>query len=217
MRLYPNGTLAAHVLGGASFGAEGVNSAEVIGTAGLEKALDARLRDPAQAGEPLTLSLDLTLQAAVEEVLGAGMRMMNAKGAAAILMDVHTGEILAMASLPDFDPNDRPAVALSGDPADSPLFNRAVQGVYELGSTFKIFAVAQAMDLGLVNPETHVDANAPMHWGKYKIKEFDNHNYGPLHVGDRHHRQVVQRRHRPYRPDDRRRAAAGVSEVAGPA
>ena len=179
MRLYPNGTLAAHVLGGASFGAEGVNSAEVIGTAGLEKALDDRLRDPAQSSTPLTLSLDLTLQANVEEVLGAGMRMMNAKGAAAILMDVHTGEILALASLPDFDPNDRPAVALTGDPSDSPLFNRAVQGVYELGSTFKIFAVAQALDLGLVNPETHVDTNAPMRWGKYKISEWDNHNYGP--------------------------------------
>ncbi len=179
MRLYPNGTLAAHVLGGASFGAEGVNSAEVIGTAGLEKALDDRLRDPAQSSTPLTLSLDLTLQANVEEVLGAGMRMMNAKGAAAILMDVHTGEILALASLPDFDPNDRPAVALTGDPSDSPLFNRAVQGVYELGSTFKIFAVAQALDLGLLNPETHVDTNAPMRWGKYKISEWDNHNYGP--------------------------------------
>ena len=179
MRLYPNGTLASHVLGGASFGAEGVDSAEVIGTAGLEKALDARLRDPALSSTPLTLSLDLTLQAAVEEVLAAGMRMMNAKGAAAILMDVHSGEILSIASLPSFDPNDRPPVPLTGDPSDSPLFNRAVQGVYELGSTFKIFAVAQALDLGLVNPETHVDTNAPMHWGKYKISEWDNHNYGP--------------------------------------
>ena len=180
MRLYPNGNLAAHVLGGAAFGAEGVDSAEVIGTAGLEKDLDTRLRDPAQASTPVTLSLDLTLQANVEEVLAAGMRMLNAKGAAAILMDVHTGEILSLASLPDFDPNDRPAVALTGDASDSPLFNRAVQGVYELGSTFKIFAVAQAMDLGLVNPETLVDANAPMQWGKFKISEWNNHNYGPL-------------------------------------
>ncbi len=180
MRLYPNGNLAAHVLGGAAFGAEGVDSAEVIGTAGLEKELDTRLRDPAQASTPVSLSIDLTLQANVEEVLAAGMRMLNAKGAAAILMDVHTGELLALASLPDFDPNDRPAVALTGDPSDSPLFNRAVQGVYELGSTFKIFAVAQAMDLGLVNPETLVDADAPMHWGKFKISEWDNHNYGPL-------------------------------------
>ena len=182
MRLYPNGTLAAHVLGGTSFGAEGVHSAEVIGVAGIEKALDARLRDPAQGGTPLQLALDLSVQATIEEVLGAGMTMLNAKGAAAILMDVRTGEIIAMASLPTFDPNDRPnaLVDKSAEPGDSPLFNRAVQGVYELGSTFKIFAVAQAMELGLVNPDTLVDANAPMTWGKHKIKEFENHNYGPL-------------------------------------
>ncbi|MDZ4095967.1 MAG: penicillin-binding protein 2 [Paracoccaceae bacterium] len=180
MRLYPNGRLAAHLLGGASFGAEGVSSAEVIGTAGVEKALDARLRDPAQVATPLVLSLDLTVQAAIEEVLGAGMKMMNAKGAAAVLMEVRTGEVVALASLPDFDPNDRPQPLVTGDPGDSPLFNRAVQGVYELGSTFKIFAVAQAMDLGLVTPETMVDANSPMYWGKFRIKEFEGHNYGPL-------------------------------------
>jgi cell division protein FtsI (penicillin-binding protein 3) len=182
MRLYPNGTLAAHVLGGTSFGAEGVHSAEVIGVAGIEKALDARLRDPAQGGKPLTLSIDLTLQSTIEEVLAAGMGMLNAKGAAAILMDARTGEILALASLPTFDPNDRPnpLVDKNAEPGDSPLFNRAVQGVYELGSTFKIFAVAQAMELGLVNPQTLVDANAPMIWGKHKIKEFEGHNYGPL-------------------------------------
>jgi cell division protein FtsI (penicillin-binding protein 3) len=182
MRLYPNGTLAAHVLGGTSFGAEGVHSAEVIGTAGIEKALDARLRDPAQGGKPLTLSIDLSLQATIEEVLAAGMGMLNAKGAAAILMDARTGEILALASLPTFDPNDRPApiVDKNAEPGDSPLFNRAVQGVYELGSTFKIFAAAQAMELGLVTPDTMVDANAPMQWGKHKIKEFENKNYGPL-------------------------------------
>ena len=180
MRLYPNGHLAAHVLGGASFGAEGVHSAEVIGTAGVEKALDARLRDPGQVGTPLALSLDLTVQAATEEVLAAGMKMMNAKAATAVLMDVHNGEVLALVSLPDFDPNDRPLPLASGDAADSPLFNRAVQGVYELGSTFKIFAVSQAMELGLVTPESMVDAKAPMYWGKFKISEFENHNYGPL-------------------------------------
>lgn len=182
MRLYPNGTLAAHVLGGTSFGAEGVHSAEVIGVAGIERAMDVRLRDPAQGGKPLTLSVDLTLQSTIEEVLAAGMGMLNAKGAAAILMDARTGEILALASLPTFDPNDRPApiVDKTAEPGDSPLFNRAVQGVYELGSTFKIFAVAQAMELGLVDPETMVDANAPMQWGKHKIKEFEGKNYGPL-------------------------------------
>jgi cell division protein FtsI (penicillin-binding protein 3) len=180
MRLYPNGTLAAHVLGGASFGAEGVDSAEVIGTAGLEKFADARLRDPAQAGTPLVTSIDLTVQAAVEDVLASGITMMNAKGGAVILMDVNTGEIVALAAGPTFDPNDRPANPTKGDPSDSPLFNRAVQGIYELGSTFKIFAAAQAIEVGLVNPETLVDANAPMRYGKFTIKEFENHNYGPM-------------------------------------
>ena len=179
MRLYPNGHIAAHILGGSAFGNEGVDSAEVIGTAGIEKALDTRLRDPAQSNTPLQLSIDLTLQANVEEVLATAMKTLNAKGAAAILMDTHTGEVLAMASLPDFDPNDRPAPALTGDPSESPLFNRSVQGVYELGSTFKIFAVAQAMDLGLINENTEIDTKQPFFYDGFRINEFDNHNYSP--------------------------------------
>jgi cell division protein FtsI (penicillin-binding protein 3) len=180
MRLYPNGPLAAHILGGASFGAEGVASAEVIGTAGIEKALDLRLRDPAQAGTPLELSLDLTVQATVEEVLATGVTMYDAKGGAAILMDVKTGEIVSMASLPTFDPNDRPNPLAdpTAEPGDSPLFNRAVQGVYELGSTFKIFAAAQAMELGLVTPDTPINTSS-LTVGKKRFSEFDNHNYGP--------------------------------------
>ncbi|TRD17351.1 peptidoglycan D,D-transpeptidase FtsI family protein [Palleronia caenipelagi] len=185
MRLYPNGRLAAHVLGGTSFGKEGVSSAEVIGTAGIEMALDAELRDPSRESAPLELSVDMSVQAAMTEVLAGGVTMLNAKGAAGVLMDVHTGEVLAMASLPDFDPNDRPPLPIEGDPADSPLFNRAVQGVYELGSTFKIVAAAQAMELGLVNPNTKVNANAPLYWGKFKIGEYGGKNYGPtLSVSD---------------------------------
>ncbi len=176
MRLYPNGSLAAHILGGASYGREGVDSAEVIGVAGVERQFDTFLRDPANEGAPLQLSIDLTVQAAMEQVLSGGMSMMNAKGAAAVLMDVHTGEIVAMASLPDFDPNNRPQVLTKGDQSDSPLFNRAVQGVYELGSTFKIFAVSQALDLGLVNSTTMVDTRSPMAWGRFRISDF--HNYG---------------------------------------
>ena len=176
MRLYPNGAIASHVLGGATFGREGVRSAEVVGTAGVEKTFDTWLRDPANGGAPLQLSLDLTVQSTVEDVLYGGMKLMNAKAASAILMDVHTGEVVAMASLPDFDPNTRPAPLLKGSPGDSPLFNRAVQGVYELGSTFKVFAVAQALDLGLVSPDTLVDTKSPMVWGKYRIRDF--HNYG---------------------------------------
>ena len=177
MRLYPNGKLASHVLGGARFGEEDVTTAQLVGVAGVEKQFDGYLADPSNAGKPLTLSLDLTVQAASERVLYGGMRLMNAKGATSILMDVHTGEIVSMVSLPDFDPNDRPAPPTSGfDPSVSPLFNRAVQGLYELGSTFKIFAVAQAMDLGLVQPETLIDIRGPLRWGKFRITDF--HNYG---------------------------------------
>ncbi|MEQ5870258.1 penicillin-binding protein 2 [Sagittula sp. NFXS13] len=182
MRLYPNGPILSHVLGGASFGQEGVHSAEVIGTAGIERFFDKELRDPAREGVPLTLSIDLTVQAAAEEVLDAGMKLMNAKGAASVLMDVHTGEVISIVSLPDFDPNDRPRPAVQGRPSDSPLFNRAVQGVYELGSTFKIFAAIQAMQLDLVQPDTIIDTSPPFKVGGHRIGEFDNHNYGKISV-----------------------------------
>ena len=184
MRLYPNGSLAAHVMGGASFGKEGVSAAEVIGVAGVEKYFDDYLRDPANGQRPLELSLDLTVQAAAEQVLYGGMKLMNAKGATSVLMDAHSGEVISVVSLPDFDPNDRPRPATSGDQSDSPLFNRSVQGVYELGSTFKIFAAAQAVDLGLVSPSTIIDTSGPMKVGGFRIGEFRNKNYGKLSVAD---------------------------------
>ncbi len=175
MRLYPNGSVASHVLGGAGFGKEGVSAAEVIGVAGIEKQFDDYLRDPANGNAPLQLSLDLTVQAAAEQVLNGGMQLMGAKGATSILMDVHTGEVISVVSLPDFDPNDRPTPPTSGfDPSVSPLFNRAVQGVYELGSTFKIFTAAQAIDLGLVNTDTVVDTRGPLRWGRFAIRDFRN-------------------------------------------
>ena len=175
MRLYPNGRLAPHVLGGASFGREGVHSAEVIGTAGVERKFDDFLRDPALEGAPLRLSVDMTIQSAMRRVLFGGMKLMNAKAATAVLMKVETGEVVSMVSLPDFDPNTRPREAHKGDPSESPLFNRSVQGVYELGSTFKVFAAAQALELGLVNPNTVLDTKGPMVWGKHKIRDFNDH------------------------------------------
>ncbi|MEM8729752.1 MAG: penicillin-binding protein 2, partial [Pseudomonadota bacterium] len=184
MRLYPNGRLGAHILGGTQFGKEGVTAAEVIGIAGVEKQFDGYLRDPANGSKPLTLSLDLTVQAATERVLAGGMALMNAKGASAILMDVHTGEVVSVASLPDFDPNNRPRPPTQGDPSDSPLFNRAVQGVYELGSTFKIFTAAQAVDLGLAHAGTIVPTSGPFRIGGHTIREFQNKDYGPLSVSD---------------------------------
>ena len=184
MRLYPNGSLAAHIMGGASFGKEGVAAAEVIGVAGVEKYFDDYLRDPANGATPLELSIDLTVQAASERILYGGMKLMNAKGATSVLMDVHTGEVISVVSLPDFDPNDRPRPATTGDQSDSPLFNRSVQGVYELGSVFKIFTVAQAVDLGFVNPSTIIDTKGPMRVGGFNIGEFRNKNYGKLSVSD---------------------------------
>jgi cell division protein FtsI (penicillin-binding protein 3) len=176
MRLYPNGHLAAHVMGGAGFRNEAAEYAEIVGVGGVELTFDDRLRDPARANEPLELSIDLTIQATIERVLAGGMKLLNAKGAAAVLMDVRTGEVLSLVSLPDFDPNDRPLPLLEGDPEDSPLFNRAAQGLYELGSTFKIFTAALAMEEGVATPDTMIDTKGPLKWGKFTIRDF--HDYG---------------------------------------
>ncbi|EBA03035.1 penicillin-binding protein [Rhodobacterales bacterium HTCC2150] len=176
MRLYPNGKLAAHVLGGAGFGREDVHSAEVIGNAGVERTFDAFLRDPAQENAPLELAIDLSVQDTAERVLYGGMKLMNAKAASSVLMDVKTGEIISLVSLPDFDPNTRPNPKATLDAADNPLFNRAVQGVYELGSTFKLFTIAQALELGLMNKNTMIPTRGPLVWGKFKIRDF--HDYG---------------------------------------
>ena len=178
MRLYPNGSLAAHIMGGASYGREGVHAAEVIGVAGAEKYFDDDLRDPATGNKPLELSIDMTVQAASERILYGGMKLMNAKGATSVLMDVHTGEVISAVSLPSFDPNDRPHAAVTGDASDSPLFNRSVQGVYELGSVFKIFTAAQAIDLGIATADTVIDTSGPMKVGGFRIGEFHGKNYG---------------------------------------
>ena len=174
MRLYPNGSLAAHILGGAGYGQQGVTAAEIIGTAGIEYRMDSRLRDRELADEPLSLSIDLSVQGIVEEVLDNGITMLNARAGATVIMDAATGEIVAMASMPDFDPNDRPAPPVSGDPADHPLFNQAVQGMFELGSVMKSFAIAQALDMGLVTPETMIDTQGPLRIAGFQIRDFDD-------------------------------------------
>ena len=172
MRVYPAGREAAHVLGGAGFGQQGVRAAEIIGTAGVELRLDERLRDPARAHEPVRLSIDLRVQRAMADVLREGVARLNAKGAAGILMDARNGEIIAMVSLPDFDPNNRPPPPTSGHPEDHPNFNRAAQGLYELGSTFKTVTAAMMLEHGLVTPETMVDSSAPLVWGRFRIRDF---------------------------------------------
>jgi cell division protein FtsI (penicillin-binding protein 3) len=135
-RLYPQTTLAAHVLGYTDIDGHGV--------AGMERAMDGYLSDPATRGDPLVLSIDSRIQQALEAELLGAMTHFSAIGAAGIVMDVHTGEILAMTSLPQLNPND------AGNGPPEARFNRATLGVYELGSTFKPFTVAMAMDLGVV-------------------------------------------------------------------
>ncbi len=176
VRFYPNGQFAAHILGGARFGKEGVRSAELVGVAGVELQFDDYLRDPANDERPLQLSIDLTVQAAMRQVLAGGMDLMQAKAATGVLMEARTGRIISLVSLPDFDPNHRPRPPVSGDPADSPLFNRAAQGTYELGSTFKIFTAAQAIESGAATPDTMINTRGPLVWHNFKIKDF--HNYG---------------------------------------
>jgi cell division protein FtsI (penicillin-binding protein 3) len=135
-RLYPQTSLAAHVLGWTDMGGHGV--------AGMERVLDGRLRDPLTRGEPATLSIDTRVQAALESELAAAKDHFSAIGAAGLVLDIKTGEVLAMTSLPSMNPN------APGHAAVDAGFNRATLGVYELGSTFKPFTVAMAMDLGIV-------------------------------------------------------------------
>ena len=135
-RLYPQTTLAAHVLGYTDIDGHGV--------AGMERAFDKELSDAATRGEPLTLSIDSRIQQALEHELNDALKTFSAIGAAGVIMDVRNGEVLAMTSLPEINPN------LPGAAPPELRFNRATQGVYELGSTFKPFTVAMAMDSGLI-------------------------------------------------------------------
>lgn len=170
IRIYPAGALTGHLMGGVRPGREDVRYAELVGRGGLERFFDERLRDPALAGEPLRLSIDLTAQMALSEVLGAGIGRFEAKGGAAIVMSVTTGEIVAMVSLPDFDPN-QPPRAFTGAQALDPRFNRAAQGTYELGSTFKVLTAAMALDAGLVSADTLVDTKSRLGTRGYRIRD----------------------------------------------
>lgn len=135
-RLYPQTGLAAHVLGWTDFDGHGV--------AGMEKVLEPRLSDLSQRGTPVALSIDARVQASLETELAAAMAKFSAIGAAGVVMDIQTGEVLALTSLPQLNPNaPGQAMAEAG-------FNRATLGVYELGSTFKPFTVAMAMDSGII-------------------------------------------------------------------
>ncbi len=135
-RLYPQLSLAAHVVG--------FTDVDGKGNAGIERAFDERLSDPARRGQPIVLSISSRIQQALEHELNEAMTHFSAIGAAGVIMDIHTGELLAMTSLPQLNPN------AAGQGTPEARFNRATLGVYELGSTFKPFTVAMAMDAGVV-------------------------------------------------------------------
>lgn len=162
-RFYPQGAMASHVLG--------YVDDDGHGRVGMEAVLDKRLLDPAQRGKPAALSIDMRVQGALEDELHRGMLAVNAKGAAGIILDVDTGEVLALASLPGFDPNKIDEIGAGN------MFNRVTNQVYELGSTFKPLTVAAAIDAGVVTDlAKRYQANRPLAIGGFLIR--DSHPIG---------------------------------------
>lgn len=157
-RVYPYGNLLAHVLGYV-----GVDN---HGLAGLEKHFDTRLRDVARNRQPLALSVDVRLQALVREELQNAIEEYKAIGGAGIVMDIDSGEVLSMVSLPDFDPH-KP-----GKAGDQSRFNRVSLGSYEMGSTFKSFTMAMALDYGVATMSSRYDATNPLKVSTFTIQDF---------------------------------------------
>ena len=164
-RIYPQGTTGAHIVG--------YDSIDNAGLAGVERYFDQRL----QSGEAVQLSIDLRLQRMVEEELGRAVKKFSAIGATAVVMDVTNGEVLAMASLPTYDANKAKTIT------NEALFNRATLGVYEQGSTFKIFNTAMALDSGKVTPSSVFDATSPIKIDRFTIND-DHAQHRPLTVSE---------------------------------
>ncbi len=162
-RYYPQGSLGAHVLG--------YVDGEGNGHVGMEQVLEKQLLDPAQRGRPVALAIDMRVQGALEDELGRGMMETEAKGAAGIILDVDTGEVVALASLPSFNPN-------RSDMAYNDLvFNKVTNQVYELGSTFKPLTMAAAIDDGVITDlAVRYPSNRPLAIGGFQIR--DSHSFG---------------------------------------
>lgn len=165
-RFYPHAETAAHVLG--------LVNIDNAGTAGIEKHIDddglGTLQelglDMETELEPVALSIDSRVQAIVRDELRAAMERYSAIAAGAVVLDVHTGEVVAMASMPDYDPNN-PYNALDKD-----RLNRMSAGVFEMGSTFKAFTAAMALDSGKVTLNDTFDARKPIRIGGFAIDDF---------------------------------------------
>jgi cell division protein FtsI (penicillin-binding protein 3) len=165
-RFYPGGPTASHILG--------LTNIDNKGIAGIEKYIDDQgLADLQQAGlavasdlEPVRLSIDLRVQHIVRDEVVRAMERYHAIAAGAVVLNVKTGEVLAMASVPDFDPNN-PVNALDKD-----HLNRMSAGVYEMGSTIKSFTTAMALDSGKVTLNSRFDATRPITIGRQTIRDF---------------------------------------------
>ncbi|WP_420405968.1 peptidoglycan D,D-transpeptidase FtsI family protein [Nisaea sp.] len=154
-RIYPQGRLTAHIVGRAGF--------DDVGLSGIEKSHDSLLRD---GTESLRLSVDLRVQHILREELQTQIDAFDGIGAAGIVLDANSSEIVAMVSLPDFDPNRRDKIS------DDALFNRASLGVYEMGSTFKIFNTAMALDYGTTSLSGGYDASKPIRVARFTISDY---------------------------------------------
>ncbi len=154
-RVYPYGNLVSHVLGYCGVDRNGL--------AGFEKSYDMQMW---QSKEPIQISLDVRVQHVVRDQLIAAIEEFNCIAANATVIDVETGEVLAMVSLPDYDPN------MPNQNAKEATFNRNTLGVYEPGSTFKILNTAIALESGTANLDSTYDARFPVQIGHFKIDDF---------------------------------------------
>ncbi|MFM2045595.1 MAG: peptidoglycan synthetase FtsI [Pseudomonadota bacterium] len=162
-RIYPQGNLAAHVVG--------FSGIDNVGLMGIEQAFDQQLK---QTNQPLQLSIDVRLQHILRREILVTMEEFRAIGGAGMVMDIHTGEMLAMVSLPDFDPHSPPSPIAEQDL--DPRFNRNTLGVYEPGSTFKVFNTAMALESGKVRLHDSFDATRPIRIGRHSIADFKGKN-----------------------------------------
>jgi cell division protein FtsI (penicillin-binding protein 3) len=163
-RVYPMGATASHVVG--------LVDVDNRGLAGIEKFVDDNPQltmvhpETPSREESISLSLDLGVQHVLREELGRAMATYRAKAAAGVILDVHSGEVLALSSLPDFDPNRREQAL------DKDRLNRIGFGVYEMGSVFKVFTVAGVLDSGLATLRSTYDASSPIHYASFTISDF---------------------------------------------
>ena len=154
LRSYPSGKLAAHILGQVDMDNNGL--------AGLEKSLDARLA----AGTDITLSIDAGVQAVVAREIAAQMAQFEAIGGAGVMLDIANGEVVAMVSLPDYNPNHFARID------DDARFNRATLGLYEMGSTFKVLNTAIALEAEATTLDRRYEVSKPLRLGRFAIRDF---------------------------------------------